>query len=246
MIRRLNKQEQREAFLKLMKDDVYAIAHKALKAIPCCMNVESIFCTADNLVNYLLTHEITEEEYIDYVVDDFEAELNDEEAAFPILTVVYVKLCAMRKTKPIAGSIARAFVHRCHKFADFQDLLEVLAKVEHQRNVEKGRIDLINYALRTLGDEYTEKQVDEFLNYLCANIHLMNTQELQHLERWLSRYNDANKHIVQPYVNEIREAINQHISLEHQPKVVNTEGGTAILGGNFQLPTFNNNKLLTP
>jgi hypothetical protein len=104
----------------------------------------------------------------------------------------------------------------------------------------------MKYALRTLGDEYTEKQVDEFLNYLCANIHLMNTQELQHLERWLSRYNDANKHIVQPYVNEIREAINQHISLEHQPKVVNTEGGTAILGGNFQLPIFNNNKLLTP
>lgn len=247
MIRRLNNnEERRNVCLKLFHDDVFAIGHKALRAYSCKMSIEEIFCTADYLVNHLLTHEITEEEYIDYVVDDFEAELNDEAAAFPILTVVYVKLCAMRKTKPIAGSIARAFVHRCHKFADFQDLLEVLAKVEHQRCVEKGRIDLINYALRTLGDEYTEKQVDEFLNYLCANIHLMNTQELQHLERWLSRYNDANKHIVQPYVNEIREAINQHISLEHQPKVVNTEGGTAILGGNFQRPIFNNNKLLTP
>ncbi len=246
MICRLNKQEQREVLLKLMKDDVFAIAHKALKGMPCSMSVESIFCTADNLVNHLLTHEITEEEYIDYVVDDFEAELNDEGAVFPILTVVFVKLCAIRKANPIAKSIARAFIHRCQRFADFQDLLEVLAKVEHQRSVERGRIDLMNYALRTLGDEYTEKQVDEFLNYLCANIHLMNTQELQHLERWFSRYNDANKHIVQSYVNEIREAINQHISLEHQPKVVNTEGGTAILGGNFQLPTFNNNKLLTP
>ncbi|MBR4297903.1 MAG: hypothetical protein IKT82_06920 [Bacteroidaceae bacterium] len=146
-----------------MKDDVFAIAHKALKAMPCSMSVESIFCTADNLVNHLLTHEITEEEYIDYVVDDFEAELNDEGAVFPILTVVFVKLCAIRKANPIAKSIARAFIHRCQRFADFQDLLEALAKVEHQRSVERGRIDLMNYALRTLSKEETS---DEDINRL--------------------------------------------------------------------------------
>jgi hypothetical protein len=152
--------------LKLFHDDVFAIGHKALRAYSCEMSIEEIFCTADNLVNHLLTHEITEEEYIDYVVDDFEAELNDEAAAFPILTVVYVKLCAMRKTKPIAGSIARAFVHRCHKFADFQDLLEVLAKVEHQRCVEKGRIDLMKYELKTLSQEegILDKHINQFVN----------------------------------------------------------------------------------
>ena len=164
MIHRLNNNEERRSMrLKLFRDDVFAIGHKALRAYSCEMSIEGIFCTADNLVNHLLTHEITEEEYIDYVVDDFEAELDDEEAAFPILTVVYVKLCAMRKTKPIAGSIARAFVHRCHKFADFQDLLEVLAKVERQRNVERERIDLMNYALRTLSKEETS---DEDINRL--------------------------------------------------------------------------------
>jgi hypothetical protein len=152
--------------LKLFHDDVFAIGHKALRAYSCEMSIEEIFCTADYLVNHLLTHEITEEEYIDYVVDDFEAELNDEAAAFPILTVVYVKLCAMRKTKPIAGSIARAFVHRCHKFADFQDLLEVLAKVEHQRNVERERIDLMKYELKTLSQEegILDKHINQFVN----------------------------------------------------------------------------------
>ena len=165
MIRRLNKQEQKEAFLKLMKDDVFAIAHKVLKAMPCDMSVESIFCTADNLVNHLLTHEITEEEYIDYVVDDFEAELNDEGAAFPILSIVFVKLCAMRKANPIAGSTARAFIHRCQRFADFQDLLLVLAKVEHQRIVERGRVDLMNYALRMLGEEgVCEEDINHYIN----------------------------------------------------------------------------------
>ena len=167
MIRRLNNNEERRSVrLNLFHDDVFAIAHKALSAYPCKMSVEEIFCTTDNVVHHLLTHELTDADFIDYEIDDFERELHDEQASFLVLSIAFVKLCALRKVKPIAGDMARALVRRLQKCEEFQDLLNKLSDAEDKRLVEGKRIDLMKYELKTLSqdDGVRDEHINQFVN----------------------------------------------------------------------------------
>ena len=162
MIRRLgNKQEQRAVRLKLYSDDVYVIAHKAVKEVTATLSVEEIFSSADNLASHLLENGISEKDFIDMEVDDVMEELEDERDLFPLLSVTFVKLCALRKVKPIAADIARALVHRCQEFEDFTPLLGKLANVENCLITQKKRLDLFNYELKTLEVEGTNPDVAE-------------------------------------------------------------------------------------
>ncbi len=167
MIRWLNNNEERRSVrLNLFHDDVFAIAHKALSAYPCKMSVEEIFCTADNVVHHLLTHELTDADFIDYEIDEFERDLHDEQASFLVLSIAFVKLCALRKVKPIAGDMARALVRRLQKCEAFQDLLNKLSDAEDKRLVEGKRIDLMKYELKTLSQEegVRDEQINQFVN----------------------------------------------------------------------------------
>lgn len=164
MICRLeNENERRNIRLTLFKDNVFVIAHKALKEHPCKMSVEEIFCTAERLVNHLLVNELTEADFIDYVVDDFENDLQDKETAFQTLTIAFVKLCALRKVNAIACDVARALARRLNEYDVFQSLLQKMAEAEYKHIVEKGRIDLMKYELMTLSKEETS---DEDINRL--------------------------------------------------------------------------------
>ena len=116
-------------------------------------NHPPIFCSAERLVNHLLTHGITDKDFMDYEIDDFAETCDDRDAQFLILTIVYVKLCALRKVNPLAGSVAKALVHRCQEFEAFSDMLGALAGVEHKLMVERGRIDLYHYELKSIGQE---------------------------------------------------------------------------------------------
>lgn len=164
MICRLeNENERRNIRLTLFKDNVFVIAHKALKEHPCKMSVEEIFCTAERLVNHLLVNELTEADFIDYVVDDFEDDLQDSETAFQTLTIAFVKLCALRKVNAIACDVARALARRLNEYDVFQSLLQKMAEAEYKHIVEKGRIDLMKYELMTLSKE---EACDEDINRL--------------------------------------------------------------------------------
>lgn len=162
MIRRLeSKQEQRAVRLKLYSDDVYVIAHKAVKEVASTLSVEEIFSSADNLASHLLDNGISERDFIDMEVDDLREELEDERDLFPLLSVTFVKLCALRKVKPIAADIAKALVHRCQEFEDFTPLLGKLANAENSLITQKKRLDLFNYELKTLEIEGTNSHVAE-------------------------------------------------------------------------------------
>lgn len=164
MICRLeNENERRNIRLTLFKDNVFVIAHKALKEHPCKMSVEEIFCTAERLVNHLLVNELTEADFIDYVVDDFEDDLQDRETAFQTLTIAFVKLCALHKVNAIASDVARALARRLNEYEVFQSLLQKMAEAEYKHIVEKGRIDLMKYELMTLSKE---EACDEDINRL--------------------------------------------------------------------------------
>ena len=163
------KEERREARLKFFKDDVFVIAHKALQKVPCSLSVEEIFCSAERLANHLLTHEITDIDFMDYEIDDFADTCDDEDALYLILTVAFVKLCALRKVHPLAGSVAKALVHRCREFGGFTELLGELAEVEHKLRVERGRIDLYKYELKSIAKEspesaYASQAINTFVN----------------------------------------------------------------------------------
>lgn len=166
MICRLeNENERRNIRLTLFKDNVFVIAHKALKEHPCKMSVEEIFCTAERLVNHLLVNELTEADFIDYVVDDFEVDLQDKETAFQTLTIAFVKLCALCKVNAIASDVARALARRLNKYEGFKSLLQKMAEAEYKHIVEKGRIDLMKYELMTLSkEEACDEEINRLVN----------------------------------------------------------------------------------
>lgn len=145
--------ERRATRLKFYKDDVFVIAHKAMKDMSCSLSLEEIFCSAEKLTHRLLTHEIVEDDFMDYEMDDFENSYEDKDALFLILTVAFIKLCALRKVNPLAKDVAKALVHRCQKYEGFTELLGKLDKVEQKRMVDKGRIDLLSYELKTIEKE---------------------------------------------------------------------------------------------
>lgn len=158
-------EERRRARLMFFKDDVYVIAHKALQEIPCSLCVEEIFCSAERLAHHLLTHGITDRHFMDYEIDDLTDACDDGDALFLTLTVTYVKLCALRKANTMAGEVARALVHRCQAYEGFTELLGELAKAEHQLVVDKGRIDLLAYELKTMEKEMPDAgKINDFVN----------------------------------------------------------------------------------
>lgn len=166
MICRLNtNEERREKRLLFFKDDVFCIAHSAIRNVDCVLCLEELFCTAEKLSHHLLINEIVDEELIDYEIEDFERVCDDRNVAFLVLTIAFVKLCALRKVNPLAADVAKALVHRCQNYDEFNDMLKALAEAEKKYIVNKGRINLFEYELKTVVSEYSDSQrVDEIIN----------------------------------------------------------------------------------
>lgn len=170
MICRIETEAERRAMrLKFYKDDVFVIAHKAIREMPCSLNLEELFCSAERLAHHLLTNEITDGEFIDFETDDLEEECEDRNVAFLVLGIAFVKLCAFRKANPVAGNVAKSLVHRCQRYEGFTEWLGKLDKAEQKRIVDKGRIDLLNYELKSIEkenpfDEYAEQRINEYVN----------------------------------------------------------------------------------
>lgn len=243
MIRRLeSKEEQRTVRLKLYNDDVYVIAHKAVREVSHTLSVEEIFASADNLASHLLENGISDKDFIDMEIDDVREELDDERDLFPLLSVTFVKLCALRKAKPIAAEIARALVHRCQEFEDFTPLLGKLANAENRRIVEKGRINLLEYELKTLEKDGFDKDSTMVLDKLLLIVLKMDIPDQKVAERLFSQYNDSNNHAIQKYVDKIRRNTEQCTQNQNMPTTINTNGGIAIMGGDFNATQFISHK----
>lgn len=157
--------ERRKMRLKFFQDDVFVIAHKAIKNKLSGLSLEELFCSADKLANHLLVNEITNEDFIDYEMDDLKDECNDENLYYLLISIAFVKLCALRKVNPLAGIVAKALVHRCQEYEEFTDFLSMLAKEENKIIAEKGRIDLLNYELKSIDKEKPDdSKINEFVN----------------------------------------------------------------------------------
>lgn len=175
-------------------------------------------------------------------VDDLREELEDERDLFPLLSVTFVKLCALRKVKPIAADIAKALVHRCQEFEDFTPLLGKLGNAENRRIVEKGRINLLEYELKTLEKDGFDKDSMMVLDKLLLIVLKMDIPDQKVAERLFSQYNDSNNHAIQKYVDKIRRNTEQCTQNQNMPTTINTNGGAAIMGGDFNATQFISHK----
>lgn len=157
--------ERRKMRLKLFQDDVFVIAHKVIREKLCGLSLEELFCSADKLANHLLVNEITIKDFIDYETDDIKDECNDENVFYLLISITFIKLCALRKVNPLAGVVAKALVCRCQEYEEFTDLLGALAKEENKIIAERGRIDLLNYELKSIEKETPDdSKINEFVN----------------------------------------------------------------------------------
>ena len=150
------KEERRAARLMFYKDDVFVIAYEALQKVPCSLSVEEVFITAEQFANFLVKLDLIYKEHIAFEIHDLAEDLDDPRDLFPILLITFVKLCALRKTYPRAELVARALAPICWRYENFNEMLGEMLKAEQKLVVERGRIDLYHYELKSIAKENTE------------------------------------------------------------------------------------------
>ncbi len=148
-----NNEERRETRIKLYKDDVFLIAHETIGKLKKSIPMEDLFASADHFANFLLENDLSESDIIQYEIDDLRKEVNDEQTLYILLTITFVKLCAIREVKSNAENVARALVVFCQEYDEFTDLLKQLWKKESSRWLENKRVDLFTYELRCIEKE---------------------------------------------------------------------------------------------
>lgn len=199
MICKIETETERSAMrLKFYKDDVFVIAHKTIKEMPCNLSLEELFCSAERLAHHLLMNEITDEEFIDFEIDDFEEKCDDRNVSFLVLGIAFVKLCALRKVNPVAGKVAKSLVHRCQKYKGFTELLGKLDKAEQKRIVDKGRIDLFNYELKTIEKG---KPNPNIINELVNSTLECSVKVIENVIVAFSNFNDEQNHLFDMQLN---------------------------------------------
>lgn len=232
--------ERRKVRLMLYKDDVFVIAHKAMSEFVCSLSQEELFSTADELVRYLLDNEITDKEFIDIEIDDFEAECVDKNAVFPVLAITFIKLCALRKVAPLSADVAMALVHRCQEYEGFTELLGKISKVEDRNILNNKRTDLLNYELRTIEKN---KLDTEGINQLINTILDLDVAVIKQMIFAFTLHNEKNDHKYDAQLGVLTQGYAEKMNKQNHPNtVVNTLGGAAIISSRIENPTFTSPK----
>lgn len=143
-------EERRNTRIKLYKDDVFLIAQEAINKLETSIPLVDLFVSADQFTNFLLDNNLTERDIMQFEIDDLREEVPDEQTFYVLLSLSFVKLCALRMVKPNAVSIARALVGFCQEYYGFTDLLRQLQKKEKARWFENKRADLLTYELKCI------------------------------------------------------------------------------------------------
>lgn len=143
-------EERRNTRIKLYKDDVFLIAQEAINKLETSIPLEALFVSADLFTNFLLDNDLSERDTIQYEIEDLREEVSDEQTFYVLLSLTFVKLCALRMVKSNAENVARALVGFCQEYDGFTDLLRQLQKKEKARWFENKRADLLTYELKCI------------------------------------------------------------------------------------------------
>ena len=143
-------EERRNTRIKLYKDDVFLIAQETINKQKTSISMVELFASTDQFTNFLLDNDLSERDTMQFEIDDLKEEVSDDETFYILLTLSFVKLCALRKAKPNAENVARALVGFCQEYDGFTDLLRQLQKKEKTRWLENKRANLLTYELNCI------------------------------------------------------------------------------------------------
>ncbi len=143
-------EERRITRIKLYKDDVFLIAQETINKMNTSIPLVDLFASADQFTNFLLENDLSERDAMQYEIEDLREEVSDEQTFYVLLSLTFVKLCALRKVKPNAENIARALVGFCQEYDGFTDLLGQFQKKEKARWFEDNRANLYAYELKSI------------------------------------------------------------------------------------------------
>jgi hypothetical protein len=121
--------------------------------------------------------------------------------------------------------------------------------LEEDRMEEEGRfIDVVDYLetfLADTADKSMEKSDDEIISWFNNFLHTaksLDTNEMRYIEILASRFNDKNGHRFQKSIDNFRDYIDQQVANQNMPTEINTQGGPAIMGGDFNATQFISHK----
>ena len=109
-------EERRNTRIKLYKDDVFLIAQEAINKMEISIPLVDLFASADQFTNFLLDNDLSERDTMQFEIDDLREEVSDELTFYVLLSLSFVKLCALRMVKPNAENVARALVGFCQEY----------------------------------------------------------------------------------------------------------------------------------
>lgn len=197
-------EERKKVRIKLYKDDVFLIAHETIKKQMPSLSIEEMFASADQFAFFLLDNEISERDIMRYEIDDLREEIIDEKTFYLLLSLSFVKLCALRKTRPNAKEVVHALVGFCQEYDGFTDLLRQFSDAE--KGLEKKRVDLMTYDLNCMAED-GETEDDHTLVASFVEVALgLSVDGMQHVENTLSEVNDKLGHRFQKELDCLREA----------------------------------------
>lgn len=198
--------ERKEARIHFYKDDVFLIAQEAIRSMKLSMPIEDLFATSEDFVNFLMENNITESDVICWEIDDLKEEIDDILTFYVIISISFVKLCALRKTKSNAESIARSLVLFCNEYEDFSVLLKKLCKKEQERVLNGKRVDLLTYELKTIEKDTTTDTECSIVKDIVDSAIGLSVEGIQHVENALCETNDKHNHIFDDEVERLRQA----------------------------------------
>lgn len=201
-----NPTQKRDIRIKLYKDDVFLIAQEAIKGQKPLLSIEELFASADQFTKFLLENDLKDRDVMQYEIDDLREEVADEQTLYLLMTLSFVKLCALRKAKPNAEHVARALVGFCQEYNGFTDLLKQLSKKEHARWLENKRADLLTYELKCIEKEEQTIDGDTVVTAIVDSASGLSPDGMQHVENTLSEVNDKFEHRYQAELDRLREA----------------------------------------
>lgn len=161
----VDKAKLREKRLHFYQDPVFLIAIDEVKGLLGSLNLIDLFSSAEAFAHYLVKNGIADRELLELEIEDLKAEIESdiapcadrekqgEKDLFLLLTITFLKLCAMRITHPAAESIARVFVSFCMKYEGYYKLLNRL-NCKERKLIQQARLpSILKYELQSIQEE---------------------------------------------------------------------------------------------
>lgn len=198
--------EKRDVRVRLYKDDVFLIAQEAVRELNTTLSMEELFASADQFTKFLLENDLNDRDVMQYEIDDLRKEVSDGLTFYILITLSFVKLCALRKTNAGAENVARALVGFCQEYDGFTGLLKQLFRKEQSRWLENRRADLLAYELRCIGYASPPEDGNTIVAAIVEAASGLSPDGMQHVENTLSEVNDGFGHRYQEDVDRLRRA----------------------------------------